>query len=138
MNGHSAQFFNRHEFSPEELNMLESMSLSQNKDLYYGKGMRSTRRSNRGASKVVQRFESQLRETKEGRMGEYDDFSIDVGRMHRVSRAVTPAVTIPEEDTSEEGKRQEREEQGRTSKETFITESQSAVKIAHDTETIDC
>ena len=134
MNGHSAQFFNRQDFSPEELSMLESVSLSQNKDLYYGKGMRSTRRPNRGASKVVQRFESQLREAREGRVREYDDFSIDVERMHRVSRAVTP---IPE-GVNEEDKREEREEQGRTSKETFITESQSAIKDAHDTETTDC
>lgn len=142
MNGHSAQYFNRQDFSPEELSMLESVSLSQNKDLYYGKGMRSTRRPNRGTSKVVQRFESQLREAKEGRMREYDDFSMDVGRVHRVSRAVTPtAVTIPEEvkeEVKEEDKTEEKGEQGLTSKETFITESQSAIKGACDTERTDC
>lgn len=132
MNGHSAQVFNRQEFSPEELSMLQSASLSQNKDLYYGKGMRSTRKAGRAASLAVQRFESRLREAKEERTRAYEDFSIDVARMHRVSRAVTPAVTIPEEDVNEKGR------EGGASKETFITESQSQVEHAGGSERTDC
>ena len=125
MNGHSAQFFNRQDLTPEELSALEAISLSQNRDLYYGKGMRSARRAQRGGPiKAVQKFESQLREAVEERNREFDDFSIDVETVHRVSRTVTPAATIPEE--KEEGGEE------RSSKETFITESENPGKESVD------
>ena len=123
MNGHSAQFFNRHDLSPDELEALQAVSLTQNKELYYGRGMRSTRlpQLGRGPSKAVQRFESQLREARreeeEERIGEFDTDSGIAGRMHRVSGAITPASPIPEEE--EEGRER------RSSKETFVTQSKN-------------
>lgn len=126
MNGHSAQFFNRQDLSPDELQVLQAMSLTQDKELYYGRGMRSTRQLQlgRGPNKAVQRFESQLREARRGeeeRRREFDDSSIDggtvAGRVHRVSGAITPASPIPEEE-EEGGER-------RISKEIFVTQSKS-------------
>ena len=125
MNGHSAQFFNRQDLSPDELQALQAMSLTQNKDLYYGRGMRSARHQlGRGPSQAVQRFENQLRETREEekRRMEHEDFSVDsgavTGRVHRVSGgAITPASPIPEEE--ERGER-------RKSKEIFVTQSEQA------------
>ena len=148
MNGHSAQFFNRQDLTPEELSTLQAISLSQNKELFYGKGMRSARLGGgRGRNRAVQRFESQLIEAAEERKREYDDFSIDVGRMHQVSRAVTPAVTIPEEDMNdleeeeeeEEGEGEREKEESKMSKagETFITESESQIRDT-DGERTDC
>ena len=61
VNRHSAQFFNRQDLSPDELQALQAISLTQNKDLYYGREMRSARLLGRGPNKAVQRFESQLR-----------------------------------------------------------------------------
>ena len=91
MNGHSAQFFNRQDLSPDELQALQAMSLTQNKDLYYGRGMRSARLLGRGlASKAVQRFESQLRKVGEENWREYEDFSDDTVT-ERVSGAIIPA-----------------------------------------------
>ena len=125
MNGHSAQFFNRQDLSEDELQTLQALSLTQNKELYYGRGMRATRLLlERGPNKAVQRFESQLRgarEEKERR--ELEDFSVDsgagTGRGHGVSGgAITPASPIPEE----EEERRER----RKSKEIFVTQSESA------------
>ena len=126
MNGHSAPFFNRQDFSPDELQTLEALSLTQNKDLYYGKGLRSAGRG-RAPSKVVQRFESQLREAREENRREFEDISVNidhVGRLHRVSGAITPASPIPEEEGDimnggEEGRER------RMSKEIFVTQSKS-------------
>ena len=119
MNGHSAQFFNRQDLSPDELQALQAMSLTQNKDLYYGRGMRSARLLGRGPNKAVQRFESQLRKVREEKRREYEDFSTETvtERDHRVSGAITPASPIPEE---EEGRER------RKSKEIFVTQSESA------------
>ena len=121
MNGHSAQFFNRHDLSPDELQALQAMSLTQNKELYYGRGMRSTRlpQLGRGVNKAVQRFESQLREARreeEERRGEFDNSSV-AGGVHQVSGAITPASPIPEEE--EEGRER------RNSKEIFVTQSKN-------------
>ena len=127
MNGHSAQFFNRQDLSPDELQALQAMSLTQNKDLYYGRGTRSARHQlGRGPSQAVQRFENQLREAKEEekRRTEYEDFSVDsgavTGRVHRVSGgAITPASPIPEEE--------ELGRERRKSKEIFVTQSEQAI-----------
>ena len=121
MNGHSAQFFNRQYLSPDELQALQAMSLTQNKDLYYGRGMRSARLLGRGPSKAVQKFESQLREVREEKRREFDDYGADAltGRVNRVSGAITPASPIPEEE-KEEGRER------RKSKEIFVTQSESA------------
>ena len=124
MNGHSAQFFNRQDLTPEELSALQAISLSQNRELYYGRGMRSARRGQGGPVKAVQRFQTQLREAVEDRDREFDDFSIDIETVHRVSRTATPAtVAVPEEGVIEEEKEEEEEGERKNSKETFITES---------------
>jgi hypothetical protein len=130
MNGHSAQFFNRQYLPPDELQALQAMSLTQNKELYYGRGVRSTRQQQlqlgRAPNKAVQRFESQLREARreeEERRREFEDSSIDsgtvAGRVHRVSAAITPASPIPEAEEVEGGER-------RKSNEIFVTQSESA------------
>lgn len=118
MNGHSAQFFNRQDLSPEEVSKLQAISLSQNKELYYGKGIRSVVRG-RGPSRAVQRFERQLREATVEKRNGYEDYSVDVGQFSRVSRAITPASPIPEEDGNEV------EKERQNSKEAFITESKN-------------
>ena len=118
MNGHSTQFFNRQDLSPDELQTLQALSLTQYKDLYYGKGLRSA------SSKVVQRFESQPREAREENRREFEDISVNidhVGRLHQVSGAITPASPIPEED----GDIMEEEGERRMSKEIFVTQSKS-------------
>ena len=130
MNGHSAQFINRQDLqlSPDELQALQTMSLTQNKDLYYGRGMRSARLLGRGPNKAVQRFESQLRKVREE---EYEGFSADTvtERVHRVSGAITPASPIPEEE--DEGRER------RKSKEIFVTQSEHASKD-DDNDRTDC
>lgn len=133
MNGHSAQFFNRQDLTAEELSTLQAISLSHNRDLFYGRGMRSSRMGNRGPRKAVEKFQNQLREATEEEPVEYDDFSIDMERVHRVSRAVTPAVTIPEENATEV---EEEERERCKSGETFITESQS--RVGNRDERTDC
>jgi hypothetical protein len=131
MNGHSAQFFNRQDLPPDELQALQAMSLTQNKELYYGRGVRSTRQQQlqlgRAPNKAVQRFESQLREARreeEERRREFEDSSNDsgtvAGRVHRVSGAITPASPIPEAEEVEEGGER------RKCNEIFVTQSESA------------
>ena len=108
MNGHSAQLFEKQDFSPEELRELEHLSLSQNPALYYGKGIRS----GGGQSKVVRRFEKQFKQAVDCKRNynNWEDINIDTGRYSRASRIITPGPPIPEEKAQDS--------------QTFLTQSQ--------------
>ncbi len=99
MSGHTAQVFDKHEISPEELHELQSLTLSQNPELFYGRGIRS--RGGGIRSTAVERFEWRLRQASERkRRCSWEGMpSIDTGRYSRASRGITPAPTIPEERT---------------------------------------
>ena len=113
MSGHGAQMFDRQDFTAEELKLLESMSLAQNSDLYYGKGLGGGRKL---ASSAVKQFEVKIKKATERVQNErlLDEVIVDAGRYSRASQAVTPGPTIPEEETSE----------GNSN--VFVTESQQA------------
>lgn len=100
MSGHTAQVFDKHEISPEELRELQSLSLSQNPQLFYGRGIRTRGGSVR--STAIDKFELKLRQASQRRRRDSWEgmpINFDTGRYSRASRGITPAPTIPEERT---------------------------------------
>ena len=122
MSGHMAQLFDREEIPQEEVRTLETVTLSQNPSLYYGKGIKSCRIQ----SKAVQRFESKLKEVSQiCQPYGLEAVNFDAGRYSRASRGITPSSPIPEEDMTGEEEEEEEEEERRK---TFMTESQRKPK----------
>lgn len=117
MSGHMAHLFDREEIPQEEVRTLETVTLSQNPSLYYGKGIKSCRIQ----SKTVQRFENKLKEVSQiSQHYDLEAVNFDAGRYSRASRGITPSSPIPEEDMTKEGEKEEEEERRKT----FMTESQ--------------
>lgn len=123
MTGHTAQLFDREEIPQEEVRTLETVTLSQNPSLYYGKGIKSCRIQ----SKAVQRFENKLKEVSQiSQCYGLEAVNFDAGRYSRASRGITPSSPIPEEDMTVEGEKEVEEEEER--RKTFMTESQRKPK----------
>ena len=117
MSGHMAHLFDREEIPQEEVRTLETVTLSQNPSLYYGKGIKSCRIQ----SKTVQRFENKLKEVSQiSQHYDLEAVNFDAGRYSRASQGITPSSPIPEEDMTKEGEKEEEEERRKT----FMTESQ--------------
>ena len=116
MNGESTSLFDRQEIPPEEIRVLRTLALAQNKELYYGKGISS--RAAKRANKAVQLYETRLRLASEPSK-EYglEGIDIDAGRFSRVSGAVTPGSPILEEP--------HHIERNLNNSQTFITQSQT-------------
>ena len=114
MSGQSAQLFDKEQITPEELRVLQELSLAQNPALYYGRGIRSYG----GVTlKAVEKFKESVRRAEESSDSYVlAEASIDAGRYSRAS-AITPAPTIAEE--REERGREETERDDRT----FVTQS---------------
>ena len=121
MNGHSAQLFSREEIPQDELDVFQKLALSQNKQLYYGKGIRS---SGGKASKTVKTFEHRLQESITAQATRnYELEGIDAGRYSRgTSRAVTPGSPLMEE---EEEALTEQTPRKTSSNRTFMTQQTS-------------
>lgn len=127
MSGNTVQLFENQGIPQEELRALQHQKLSQNPDLYYGKGIRSMR----AQSKIVQRFEARLKEaTEESRSYGLEDVNIDTGRFSRASRALTPASPILEEEPPSTHVHPSRSR--RSPKKTFMTEEQGRRETGAD------
>lgn len=102
MTGEPVQLFDRQEMSPEDLRMLQQLSLSQNPALFYGSGVKV---ASLHTPKQVARFESKLKQALEARAGLYgggyegfEEQVLDVGRYSRLSRTLTPGSPILEDE----------------------------------------
>lgn len=102
MAGEPIQMFGKQDIAPDELQMLQQLTLSQNPALFYGSGIKS---GSRQASRQVARFQRQLREAMEKTAGMYqyggterDQLAMEMaGRYSRLSRTMTPGSPILEE-----------------------------------------
>ena len=87
----------------------------------------------------MQRFENQLREAREETRREFEDFSDNIdhtdGIVHRVSRAITPASPIPEEEGNDSMDGREEERERSKSNEIFVTQSE---RKDSDSDRTDC
>lgn len=98
MNGETMQMLDKHKVTPEELQMLQQSSLSQNPALFYGSGIKT------GSWQTPQRvakYERKLRKAIEDAAAFYGEMEeqfeqIDMGRFSRLSRTLTPGSPLLE------------------------------------------